>query len=283
MLYTFICVQKNLDFRPHHLYKRSPMAFTPVSNFASSLLKPAIAAAFIGTCVLSVTPARASVLVDPRVMRGNSSEPATVANDSENIIEIANSTDGFSTLSAAVQAANLGSILSGEGPFTVFAPTNAAFEALPAGALDALLMPENRDLLVKLLYNHVGYGDFTSNELTTGSFETFDGTVAVNVAPNGVTVSDANVVQADVVATNGVIHAVDQILLPIGFTEQLEARMVDTSSTASSASTTRTTTLQQTAIDRSVAPQAAPAAAPVAPQPTPEPAPAAKPPVRGLW
>ncbi|MFK8186221.1 MAG: fasciclin domain-containing protein [Phormidesmis sp.] len=266
------------------------MAFTPVSSFSAALLKPTIAATFIGTCLLTLNPARASVLVEPRVMRNGQSEPAAIAENSDDIVAIATSTDDFSTLSAALQAGNLGSILSGEGPFTVFAPTNTAFEALPAGTLDTLLLPANRDLLVKLLYNHVGYGDFGSSDLNTGSFETFDGTVAVNVAPNGVTVGGANVVQADVTATNGVIHAVDQVLLPVGFTEQLAARTVDSTSTASSSSgttTTRTTTLQETAIDRAVAPTApvaesvAPAAAePVAPQPAPA---AAQEPVRGLW
>jgi len=260
------------------------MAFTPLSHLSSAMFKSAIAVAFIGASVVAATPARASVLVDPRVMTDTPSAPSVSA--SENIVEIASSTGEFSTLFSAVQAANLGSILSGEGPFTVFAPTDAAFAALPSGALDTLLLPQNRDLLVKVLYNHVGYGSFTSNQLSTGDFETFDGTVAVGVEPTGVTVSGANVVQADVAATNGVIHAVDQVLLPVGFTQQLEARMLDGASTASTSSSSSessvrtSTTLQESAIDRSTTP----AAAPVAPAPAaPQPAPAAQEPVRGLW
>lgn len=260
------------------------MALTLISKLPTVLLKPAIAATFIGASLCAIAPARASVLVEPRIMQGEQSAPAEEA--SAGIVDIATSTDEFSTLTAAVQAANLVSILSGEGPFTVFAPTNAAFAELPAGALDALLLPENRDLLVKLLYNHVGYGDFTSDELSDGEFETFDGTVAVDIEPTGVMVDSANVVQADVVATNGVIHAVDQVLLPVGFTEQLQARITESSSTASSSSSsssssstvTETTTLQQTTIERPTEPVAAPVA-----QPAPQPEPAAQEPVRGLW
>ena len=142
-----------------------------------------------------------------------------------------------------------------------------------------------------MLYNHVGYGNATSDQLSSGAFETFDGTVAVAVLPTGVTVDGANVVQADVEATNGVIHAVDTVLLPVGFTDQLQARMSggSTTSTSSSSSSstsqiTRSSTLQQGAVDRSVTPApVAPAAQPVA-QPAPQPEPAAvQEPVRGLW
>ena len=233
----------------------------------------------------------------------NKAPSALAANtSSENIVELTNSTAGFSTLSSALQAANLGSILTGDGPFTVFAPTDAAFSALPDGALATLLMPENRDLLVKLLYNHVGYGDVTSDQLSDGSFATFDGNIDVAVLPTGITVGGANVVQADVDASNGVIHAVDQVLLPAGFTSQLEARMdsapatsassPSSSSDSDSSRLSRITRLQETAIDRSAVPTpAAPAAPAVSPTPTASPAPAApqpeptaaEEPVRGLW
>lgn len=266
------------------------MSSTFLVKLPSALLKPAFAAAFIGASLCALAPAHASILVDPRIRQSNESAPST--NASENIVGIAGSTDEFSTLFAAVEAANLGSILSGEGPFTVFAPTDAAFAALPAGALDALLMPENRDLLVKVLYNHVGYGSFTSDSLNSGEFQTFDGTVSVDVEPTGVTVDGASVIQADVAATNGVVHAVDQVLLPLGFTEQLQARLSGNSSTASSSSSSssssslstsssssvRRSTLQQTVIERPTTPVAAPVQ-----RPAPQPAPAVQEPVRGLW
>ena len=251
----------------------------------------AIAASILGTSLLAVTPASASVLVDPAIRR-EGSDTSQVSDTSENIVQLATSTPGFSTLSAALQAANLTGILAGEGPFTVFAPTDAAFSALPDGALETLLLPENRDLLTKVLYNHVGYGDVTSDQLSAGAFETFDGTVNVDIEPTGVTVDGANVVQADVDASNGVIHAVDTVLLPAGFTDQLQARMNSTSTTSTTSSSssteqiTRSTTLQESAIDRSeeVAPVAPAAPAAVTPQPEPQPEPAAvQEPVRGLW
>lgn len=260
------------------------MAFTSIS-------KVAIAAGILGSSLLAFTPAHASVLVDPTIRRGGDTEVSDTSE--ENIVELATTTPGFSTLSAALQAANLTGILAGEGPFTVFAPTDAAFSALPDGALETLLLPENRDLLTKVLYNHVGYGDVTSAQLSSGAFETFDGTVDVDVMPTGVTVDGASVVQADVDATNGVIHAVDTVLLPAGFTDQLQARinsssMSSSSSSSSSERITRATDLQEGAIDRSATVAPAPAAptapAAVAPQqPEPQPAPAAQEPVRGLW
>ncbi|MEM9087486.1 MAG: fasciclin domain-containing protein [Cyanobacteria bacterium P01_F01_bin.53] len=274
------------------------MAFTPVS-------KAILAAGLVGAGLMLGTsvgaPVSASVLVDPMIRR-EGSQPAAVPAElpadsgSQNIVEIASSTDDFGTLTAAIQAANLTGILSAEGPYTVFAPTDAAFSALPLGTLDALLIPENRDLLVQLLYNHVGYGDVTSNQLVPGSFATFDGEVSVGVSPNGVMVGGANVVRADVDATNGVIHAVDKVLLPAGFENQLQARMTGeptesaTTSTTSTSTTsdgsssttsiTRTTTLQETAIDRSVAPAATPA--PEASEPAEQEA-VVEEPVRGLW
>ncbi len=265
------------------------MAFTYFSKIA-------IAASILSASLIAVAPATASVLVDPMVRRGDGSTESVSEADG-NIVELASTTEGFSTLTAALQAADLTSILAGEGPFTVFAPTDAAFSALPEGALDTLLLPENRDLLVQVLYNHVGYGNATSDQLSSGAFETFDGSVDVAVLPTGVTVDGANVVQADVSATNGVIHAVDSVLLPFGFTEQLQARMSGgsmsssgSSTSASSSQITRSTTLQQGAIDRSVTPAPVAPAAPPAPepiaqpvaQPAPEPA-AVQEPVRGLW
>lgn len=257
----------------------------------NQLSKIAIAASILSAGLLATAPASASVLVDPMIRRGQVSQSESVSEADGNIVELASTTDGFSTLVAALQAADLTGILAGEGPFTVFAPTDAAFSALPEGALETLLMPENRDLLTQVLYNHVGYGDVTSDELDTGAFETFDGSVDVAVLPTGVTVDGANVVQADVEATNGVIHAVDTVLLPIGFTDQLQARMESSSMSSSSSSSsssqiTRSTTLQEGAIDRSVTPApVAPVAQPAAqPAPAPEPEPAAvQEPVRGLW
>ncbi|MEL7511673.1 MAG: fasciclin domain-containing protein [Cyanobacteria bacterium J06554_3] len=241
----------------------------------------------VGIAMQSV--AEASVLVQPAILRPQEEPAAPVRRlppTTQNIVDVASDTIDFSTLTTAMNAANVSSVLVGDGPFTVFAPTDAAFAALPPDTLAALLLPENRDLLVKLLYNHVSYGEITSDQLAVGPLDTFDGDVAVDITPNGVTVDGGAVVQADVPASNGVIHAVDTVLLPSGFSEQLQARINEGANDstaiappAESTEITSTTTLQETAIDRSAAPTSATS------EPTPlEPAATSEDrPVRGLW
>jgi transforming growth factor-beta-induced protein len=131
------------------------------------------------------------------------------------VVEIAAGNSSFSTLVTAVKAAGLAETLSGKGPFTVFAPTNEAFAALPKGTLEKLLKPENRDLLRKVLTYHVVSGDLMAQDLRSGNVTTVAGsTVAVKVQNGKVSVNNANVVQADVDAKNGVIHVIDKVLLP---------------------------------------------------------------------
>lgn len=137
------------------------------------------------------------------------------------IVDIAAGDPNFSTLVAAVQAAGLVDTLKGPGPFTVFAPTNAAFAALPAGTLDSLLLPENKDTLTSILTYHVVPGQIAAGDVlgTRQSVATVNGaTVDVNGLVGkfgtGVKVNDANVIQADIFGTNGVIHAIDKVLLP---------------------------------------------------------------------
>jgi len=130
------------------------------------------------------------------------------------IVDIAAGTDGFATLVAAVTAAGLVETLSGEGPFTVFAPTDAAFAALPAGVLDALLLPENKEILVKILTYHVVAGKVMAADVTDGDVATVEGQTVKLSTMNGVTVNGANVTAADVEASNGVIHVIDAVILP---------------------------------------------------------------------
>lgn len=130
------------------------------------------------------------------------------------VVDLAIATEGFSTLVAALTAADLVSTLSGEGPFTVFAPTDEAFAALPAGLLDALLLPENKDVLVKILTYHVVSGKVMAADVTDGDVQTVEGQTVALSTMNGVTVNGANVVIADVDADNGVIHAIDAVILP---------------------------------------------------------------------
>lgn len=137
-----------------------------------------------------------------------------------NIVEVASGDSRFSTLVAAVGAAGLVETLSGPGPFTVFAPTNAAFDALPAGTVDTLLLPENQAQLVNILTYHVVPGSITSDQLigqqlnvatVQGGSVSVDGRVG---KVGNVTVNNANVIIPDIIASNGVIHAIDTVLLP---------------------------------------------------------------------
>ena len=135
----------------------------------------------------------------------------------KNIVETAMANDDFSTLVAAVKAADLVDTLSGEGPFTVFAPTNAAFEALPEGALEDLLKPENKDKLKSVLTYHVVPSKIMAGDIADGTtdVETVEGsTIAVVKTDAGVTVDGANVTTADIKTSNGVIHVIDAVAMP---------------------------------------------------------------------
>ena len=133
----------------------------------------------------------------------------------EDIVAIASANEDFSTLVAAVSAAGLVETLQGEGPFTVFAPTNAAFDALPAGLLDKLLMLENKDVLVKILTYHVVSGAIMAADVTAGDVASVEGgMIAVTTNDGGVQVNGASVVSPDILASNGVIHVIDAVILP---------------------------------------------------------------------
>lgn len=133
------------------------------------------------------------------------------------IVDVAAGNESFSTLVQAIEAAELSGVLSAEGPYTVFAPTNEAFEALPEGTLEQLLLPENQDLLAQILTYHVVPAEVPAAEVTTGPVATVAGpeiALSVDEATGAVMVNQAMVVMPDVEASNGVIHAVDQVLLP---------------------------------------------------------------------
>ncbi|HRF49956.1 MAG TPA: fasciclin domain-containing protein [Anaerolineales bacterium] len=135
----------------------------------------------------------------------------------QNIVEIAAADGRFTTLVAAVQAAGLAETLSGEGPFTVFAPTDDAFAALPAGTLDDLLLPENQQALADILLYHVVPGAVTAEQVVTltGAETALAGkSVTVRVEDGNVFINDAQVIITDIMATNGVIHVIDAVLLP---------------------------------------------------------------------
>ena len=141
---------------------------------------------------------------------------APMMDDGDDIVDIAASNEDFSTLVAAVTAAGLVETLQGDGPFTVFAPTNDAFAKLPAGTVESLLEPENRDQLVSVLTYHVVPGAVTSDQLAGQRLNVATvqgGTVHVD-GTDGVKVNESTVTAADIIATNGVIHVIDTVLLP---------------------------------------------------------------------
>lgn len=144
------------------------------------------------------------------------SSRAAQQENAQNIVQTAATAGQFNTLVAAVQAAGLAETLQGEGPFTVFAPTDAAFAKLPAGTVEGLLKPENKDKLVAILTYHVVPGKVTSADLAGKKVEakTVEGQVVAIDATEGVMVNNATVVGADVMASNGVIHVIDTVLIP---------------------------------------------------------------------
>jgi uncharacterized surface protein with fasciclin (FAS1) repeats len=137
-----------------------------------------------------------------------------------NIVETAQGAGKFATLLAAAEAGGLVGALSGEGPLTVFAPTDEAFAALPAGTVENLLKPENKDQLVAVLTYHVVGRKLTSDMLPGRAIHvrtlkgSGDRTLRVEKSSQGVTVDQANVVSADIMADNGVIHVIDKVMLP---------------------------------------------------------------------
>jgi len=133
------------------------------------------------------------------------------------IVDVAVGAGTFNTLAAALTAAGLVETLQGDGPFTVFAPTDDAFAALPEGLLDALLLPENVGVLQAILTYHVVSGTVLAADVTTGDVPTVEGSsIAVDTSMGVVLNGTSNVTATDIMASNGVIHVIDAVLLPPG-------------------------------------------------------------------
>ena len=134
----------------------------------------------------------------------------------KDLVDTAVGAGQFKTLAAALKAAGLVDTLKGKGPFTVFAPTDKAFEKLPAGTVENLLKPENKEKLIKVLTYHVVAGEVKAADVVKlKSAKTVnEKEVTVHVADGKVMINKSHVTQADVMATNGVIHIIDEVLLP---------------------------------------------------------------------
>lgn len=174
-------------------------------------MKKVIALAMVAVISLSACGSDSSDAVDTTVAEATSE---AVAGDAGDIVAVASGTEGFSTLVAAVTAAGLVETLQGAGPFTVFAPNDAAFAALPAGLLDKLLLPENLAVLTSILTYHVVSGKIMSTDVMAGDAPSVEGSTIALGTTDGVQVNDATVIAADVEASNGVIHVIDKVLVP---------------------------------------------------------------------
>ncbi|NES98999.1 MAG: fasciclin domain-containing protein [Sphaerospermopsis sp. SIO1G2] len=142
--------------------------------------------------------------------------PTPSTTEARNIVEVAKAAGSFTMLIRALEAGGLTEVLQGNGPFTVFAPTDNAFAELPQDAVRDLLKPENKEILVKILTYHVVPGKVMSSDLRPGSVKSVQGDqITVKISGNqGVFVNDGRVVRADIPASNGVIHVIDTLILP---------------------------------------------------------------------
>ena len=148
-------------------------------------------------------------------MKYSSSSAAYTSND---IVDVALAAGSFNTLAAALQAAGLVETLKGEGPFTVFAPTDEAFAKLPAGTVESLLKPENRDKLVAILTYHVVSGRLMASDVVGREYlKTVQGQkIKVSLKGDKAMVDDAVIIKTDIETSNGVIHVIDSVILPEG-------------------------------------------------------------------
>jgi uncharacterized surface protein with fasciclin (FAS1) repeats len=173
------------------------------------LQKLALGSAILSTAIAFSVPVLAQMKKTP------DQKPIATTAKAQTIVDVASGNKNFSTLVKAVKAAGLVETLSGTGPFTVFAPTDAAFAALPKATLADLLKPENKAKLAKVLTYHVVSGTVLAKDVKPGSVKTVEGSSVTIKAEGGkVMVNDATVTQTDIKASNGVIHVIDKVILP---------------------------------------------------------------------
>lgn len=166
---------------------------------------------------LLLTAAAAAVLAAPAFAGDQAAKVDHHASMQGDIVETAINAGSFTTLVAAIQAAGLVETLQGEGPFTVFAPTDEAFAALGEDTIDTLLQPENRDQLVAILTYHVVPGEYFAGDLAGQSLSVASvqgDTIDIDATGDAVLIDGATVVSADVDASNGVIHVINQVIMP---------------------------------------------------------------------
>lgn len=185
---------------------------TKVKTKVKTTIHALVALAMLGGVPLT------AVEVNPKVNTGEKIIPFVPAIDStakRNVVETAKSQPEFTIFVKAVKTAGLEMMLNEEGPFTIFAPTDEAFKALPEGKLRELMRPENRTRLVNLLSYHVVSGKMIAEGIPGGSITTAEGSkLRVRRDADGIWLNGARVVKPDIVASNGIIHGIDQVLMP---------------------------------------------------------------------
>lgn len=184
--------------------------------------KSVIAASFLATAGLLLVgcgsdDSAESEATGTATATATASETAGAEATSNDVVAVIAGGADTTTLATAVEAGGLVETLQGEGPFTVFAPNDAAFAALPEGVLDKLIQPANQAALTQILTYHVVAGNVPSSAVTDGPVATVEGQDITLSTADGVTVNGAKVVSADQTASNGVVHVIDQVLLPPGF------------------------------------------------------------------
>ena len=191
------------------------MRLTKKPRLAATIAVAAVAGLALGACSSSSDAA-----TTPNTTTTTADSSMSTAPADKTIVEIAAGNPDFSTLVTAVKAAGLADTLSGPGPFTVFAPTNEAFAKLPAGTVDTLLKPANKQQLAAILAYHVVPAAVMAKDVKPGTVETVNGaTFTVAVEDDSVILTDgqgneAKVITTDIVGSNGVIHVIDAVLLP---------------------------------------------------------------------
>lgn len=169
--------------------------------------------------ILTVAALFSALTFTPSLLAGDcsASKDASAATcpAGKDLVSVASGADNFKTLVAVVKAAGLVETLQGKGPFTVFAPTDDAFANLPAGTVEDLLKPENKENLVAILTYHVVPGKVMAADVKTMKVKTVNGKeLSIKVEDGQVTVDNAKVIKTDVAASNGVIHVIDTVVLP---------------------------------------------------------------------
>ncbi|MDF5711947.1 MAG: fasciclin domain-containing protein [Nostoc sp. S4] len=207
--------------------------FFNIVGIGSLIALPACAKPVTETPTATIPPvAQTPVTTAPPIAQTPITTPSPVTPTpipTQNLAELAKTAAAqgqFKTLIRAVEAAGLTQQLTAPGPYTVFAPSDAAFSTLPKATLDKLLQPSNKQQLVRLLAYHVILGQINSQQLTSGQVKTVEGApvqITVDRASKTITVNNAKVTQPDIPASNGIVHIVDKVILPPNFSASLNS------------------------------------------------------------